>query len=56
MRVRDGVVMAVGWGCEVKGKDGDAKNIHRIRYTFIISRIFTRGRYSLIVSDLLHCL
>jgi len=53
-----------GWGCRgglVEGCEGrgDAKKhaswqgIHM--YTFIILRTFARGRYSLIMSDWLHC-
>ena len=36
-------------------KDAYRRHIHGIRYTFIISRKFARGRHSLIVSDLLRC-
>jgi len=48
---RNGVVVGAGYGVEGKGKGRDAKHAFRraARHTFIISRIFARGRYSLIV-------
>jgi len=50
---RGEVVFGVGWGVREKKKMRDAKTCFSAgctRYTFIISRTFARGRYSLIVS------
>jgi len=53
----DVVVVGAGWGCEGKGKlrrtTCFSSGMHGIRYAFIISRTFVRGRYSLIVSNLI---
>jgi len=49
---RDGVFMGLVWVCVEKGR-GEAKHAfwQAAWHTFIISRTFARGRYSLIVSE-----
>jgi len=51
MWVGDEVFVGVGLGCEGKEERETQKDDFRqaVRYTFIISRTFARGRYSLIV-------